>query len=36
MIKTSEGRVVNDHAEMAVVLWASYRDRMGCSEGIDM
>jgi hypothetical protein len=36
MLKANDGRVVSDHAEMAALLWSSYRDRMGSSEGIDM
>jgi mannosylglycoprotein endo-beta-mannosidase len=36
MIKDADGRVVNDHAEIAALLWSSYRDRMGNSEGINM
>jgi mannosylglycoprotein endo-beta-mannosidase len=36
MIKTSDGRIVNDHDEIAALLWSSYRDRMGNSEGINM
>jgi mannosylglycoprotein endo-beta-mannosidase len=36
MIKTSDGRIVNDHDEIAALLWSSYRDIMGNSEGIIM
>ena len=36
MLKADDGREVTDHAEMAGLLWSSYRDRMGCSNGIDM
>jgi hypothetical protein len=36
MLKDSDGRVVNDHDEIAALLWSSYRDRMGNSEGINM
>ena len=35
-IKADDGRLVSDHLEMAGLLWASYKDRMGCSNGIDM
>ena len=36
MIKADDGRMVSDHEEMAGILWSSYKDRMGCSHGIDM
>jgi hypothetical protein len=36
MITTNDGSQVDDHAEMAGLLWSSYRDRMGHSEGINM
>jgi hypothetical protein len=36
MLKTEDGRVISDHDEMAGLLWASYKDRMGTSQGIDM
>jgi hypothetical protein len=36
MIKAADGRRVNDHAEIAALLWSSYRDRMCHSEGINM
>jgi hypothetical protein len=36
MLKAEDGRLVNDHAEMAGLLWSNYRDRMEHSEGITM
>jgi hypothetical protein len=35
-LKASGGRIVDDHTEMAGMLWTCYKDRMGRSEGIDM
>jgi hypothetical protein len=31
-----DGRQISDHDEMAGMLWASYKNRMGSSEGISM
>lgn len=36
MLREDDGRLVEDHAEMAGLLWSNYRDRMGHSEGINM
>jgi mannosylglycoprotein endo-beta-mannosidase len=36
MLRAEDGRLVNDHAEMAGLLWSNYRDRMGHSQGITM
>jgi mannosylglycoprotein endo-beta-mannosidase len=36
MLKDSQGNEVSDHDQMAVMVWNSYRDRMGRSEGISM
>ncbi|XP_071683219.1 uncharacterized protein [Lolium perenne] len=36
MLTTVDGRQVSDHAEMAGLLWSSYKERMGMSEGISM
>jgi hypothetical protein len=36
MLKDSQGNEVSDHDQMAIMLWNSYRDRMGRSEGISM
>jgi hypothetical protein len=36
MIKAEDGRLVNDRAEMVGLLWSSYRETMGHSEGINM
>jgi hypothetical protein len=35
-LKASDGRIVDDHTEMAGMLWTCYKERMGRSEGIDM
>ncbi|XP_071677274.1 uncharacterized protein [Lolium perenne] len=32
----SDGREIRDHDQMAGLLWASYKERMGSSEGISM
>jgi hypothetical protein len=36
MLTAADGRQVSDHAEMAGLLWSSYKERMGMSEGISM
>jgi hypothetical protein len=36
MLTAADGRQVSDHAEMAGLLWSSYKERMGVSEGINM
>jgi hypothetical protein len=36
MLTVDDGRQVLDHEEMADMLWASYKSRMGTSEGISM
>jgi hypothetical protein len=36
MLTAVDGRQVSDHAEMAGLLWSSYKERMGMSEGISM
>jgi hypothetical protein len=36
MLKSEDGRVVTDHQEIAGMLWSSYRNRMGQTEGISM
>jgi hypothetical protein len=36
MLKAEDGRVVSGHDEMAGLLWASFKDRMDRSQGIDM
>jgi retron-type reverse transcriptase len=36
MLTDVDGRQVSDHAEMAGLLWSSYKERMGMSEGIRM
>jgi hypothetical protein len=36
MLTADDGRQVSGHDEMAGVLWASYKERLGLSEGINM
>jgi hypothetical protein len=36
MLTAVDGRQVSDHEEMAGMLWSSYKNRMGMSEGISM
>jgi hypothetical protein len=36
MLTANDGRQVSDHEEMAGMLWASYKSRMGTSNGISM
>jgi hypothetical protein len=36
MLKSEDGQVVTDHQEIAGMLWSSYRNRMGQTEGISM
>jgi hypothetical protein len=36
MLKDEAGNELTDHDQMAGLLWSSYRDRMGHSEGISM
>ena len=36
VLKDEDGREVTDHQEMAGLLWASYKDRMGTKEDINM
>jgi hypothetical protein len=36
MLKNDEGVFICDHHEMASLIWRSYKERMGHSQGIDM
>jgi hypothetical protein len=36
MLTAADGRQVSDHEEMAGLLWSSYKERMGMTEGISM
>jgi hypothetical protein len=36
MLQDDSGNVITDHEAMAGLLWSSYKERMGRSEGIDM
>jgi hypothetical protein len=36
ILRAEDGREVSEHHEMAGVLWASYKERLGRSEGISM
>ena len=36
MLRGDDGLMVSEHEEMAGLLWAAYKNRMGLSEGIDM
>jgi hypothetical protein len=36
MLKDDQGNEITDHDQMAGVLWNSYKERMGRSEGIEM
>src|SRR4051812_1643888 len=35
-LTTPDGSIISDHNQMANLLWSSYKDRMGVSQGIHM
>jgi hypothetical protein len=36
MLKNDDGIIITEHHDMASLLWRSYKERMGHSEGMDM